>query len=103
MANYGSGMDSNTFVVIFGSFRISTKSGPLDRLFIAEILLKISDDPESLKIVFLHISFLGKSNKLKSLESRGGDTTMGFFGGSKTIFNLDHFEWKRKNRIVESW
>ena len=50
-------MDANNMFNILGTFQIVTNSGPLDPLFIAEILQGIQEQSESCsKLFFLRIS-----------------------------------------------
>ena len=48
-------MDSNLLFDIFKNFQISTKSGPVDPLFIAEVLWKIQ---ETSQVIFKNIIFV---------------------------------------------
>ena len=57
MVNQGLGVESNQFSVILRTFRISTKSGPLNPLFITKTVYKIQEEPKSFsEDIMLHIS-----------------------------------------------
>ena len=69
MINLGSRTHCNTFWIISGTSKRSTKSGPQDPLFITKTFEKIQEkSPNILKDIILHISTCWKSKKLQNIR-----------------------------------
>ena len=99
-------MDSNNVFVMFGTFKSLTKYGPLDPLFIAEVLYKIQEQiPNHFEhIIFAYINMLGiqKSENFGKPWGRGTNIGSDLCVGPIQFLVSIVLNKKRKNTMVES-
>ena len=88
-------MDSNQFVVIFRTSKMFSKSGPLDPLFIAEIIKKYKKSQTHFNKLLFYISEHFGNPKFENVRSPEGTQNV-FVGPQQLVLTIVLNKKKRK-------